>query len=75
MDHYADELAARTVHHDLKGAVAHSTGGGEVVRYIGRHDESRVAKAALIDAVSPIVVKTDANLDGLPKQVFDDFSG
>jgi non-heme chloroperoxidase len=75
MDHYADDLAALTAHLDLKGSVhiGHSTGGGEVARYIARHGESRVAKAVLISAVPPIMVKTDANPGGLPKQVFDDF--
>jgi non-heme chloroperoxidase len=73
MDHYADDLAAVTAHLDLKGAihVGHSTGGGEVTRYLGRHGESRVAKAALISAVPPLMVKTAANPQGLPKEVFD----
>ncbi len=75
MDHYADDLAAVTSHLDLKNAVhvGHSTGGGEVVRYLARHGESRVAKAVLISAVPPLMVKTDANPGGLPKAVFDDF--
>src|SRR3954452_25499001 len=74
MDHYAADLAALTAHLDLKQAihVGHSTGGGEVVAYLGRHGESRVSKAALISAVPPIMVKTPNNLGGLPKQVFDD---
>ena len=73
MDHYADDLAALTAHLDLKNAihVGHSTGGGEVARYLGRHGESRVAKAALISAVPPLMVKTAANPLGLPKEVFD----
>jgi non-heme chloroperoxidase len=75
MDHYADDLAALTAHLDLKNAVhvGHSTGGGEVTRYLGRHGESRVAKAALISAVPPLMVKTAANPNGLPKDVFDGF--
>jgi non-heme chloroperoxidase len=75
MDHYADDLAAVTAHLDLTSAihVGHSTGGGEVVRYLARHGESRVAKAAIISAVPPLMVKTPANPGGLPKQVFDDF--
>jgi non-heme chloroperoxidase len=75
MDHYADDLAALTTHLDLKNAVhvGHSTGGGEVTRYIGRHGESRVAKAVLISSVPPIMVKTPANPGGLPKEVFDGF--
>jgi non-heme chloroperoxidase len=75
MDHYADDLAAVTEHLDLKNAihVGHSTGGGEVTRYIARHGESRVAKAVLISAVPPLMVKTPANPGGLPKEVFDGF--
>lgn len=73
MDHYADDLAALTTALDLHDAVhiGHSTGGGEVVHYIARHGESRVAKAVLIAAVPPIMVKTDSNPGGLPKEVFD----
>lgn len=73
MDHYADDLAAVAAHLDLKNAihVGHSTGGGEVVRYLARHGESRVAKAALLSAVPPLMVKTAANPGGLPKEFFD----
>src|SRR5271163_4094058 len=73
MDHYADDLAALTAHLDLKNAihVGHSTGGGEVVHYLARHGESRVAKAAIISAVPPLMVRTAANPGGLPKEVFD----
>jgi non-heme chloroperoxidase len=75
MDHYADDLAALTEHLDLKNAIhiGHSTGGGEIARYIGRHGESRVAKAVLISAVPPLMLKTPANPGGLPKEVFDGF--
>ena len=75
MDHYADDLAALTSHLDLKEAihVGHSTGGGEVVRYLARHGGSRVAKAVLISAVPPLMVKTAANPGGLPKEIFDGF--
>ncbi|AFM17744.1 putative hydrolase or acyltransferase of alpha/beta superfamily [Mycolicibacterium chubuense NBB4] len=75
MDHYADDLAAVVEHLDLHDAVhvGHSTGGGEVVRYLARHGESRAVKAALIAAVPPLMVQTDANPGGLPKSVFDDF--
>src|ERR1700683_3263462 len=73
MDHYADDLAALTTHLDLKEAVhiGHSTGGGEVAHYLGRHGQSRVAKAVLISSVPPLMVKTEANPGGLPKEVFD----
>jgi non-heme chloroperoxidase len=75
MDHYADDLAALTAHLNLKNAihVGHSTGGGEVTRYIARHGESRVAKAVLISSVPPLMVRTPANPGGLPKEVFDGF--
>jgi len=73
MDHYADDLAAVTEHLNLKDAihVGHSTGGGEVAHYLARHGESRVAKAALISAVPPLMLKTAANPGGLPKEVFE----
>jgi non-heme chloroperoxidase len=75
MDHYADDMAAVVEHLDLHDAVhiGHSTGGGEVTRYIARHGESRVAKAVLISSVPPLMVQTDANPGGLPKSVFDGF--
>jgi non-heme chloroperoxidase len=74
MDTYADDLAALTEELDLKDAihVGHSTGGGEVARYIGRHGTARVAKAVLISAVPPLMVKTEKNPGGLPISVFDD---
>jgi non-heme chloroperoxidase len=70
---YADDLAALTEKLDLRDAihVGHSTGGGEVARYIGRHGSKRVAMAVLISAVPPLMVKTDKNPDGLPISVFD----
>jgi non-heme chloroperoxidase len=73
MDHYADDLAALTTHLDLKHAVhiGHSTGGGEVVRYLARHGEGRAAKAAIVSAVPPLMVKTAENPGGLPKEVFE----
>lgn len=74
MDTYADDLAALVTALNLKDAihVGHSTGGGEVTRYIGRHGTRRVAKAILIGAVPPIMLKTDANPGGLPIDVFDE---
>ena len=73
MDGYADDLAAVIEALDLKDAilVGHSTGGGEVARYIGRHGTKRVAKAVLIAAVPPIMLKSAANPEGLPIEVFD----
>ncbi|WP_175702778.1 alpha/beta fold hydrolase [Burkholderia ambifaria] len=74
MSRYADDLADLIEYLDLKDAVlvGHSTGGGEVARYIGRHGTGRVAKAVLIAAVPPLMLKTDANPGGLPLSVFDD---
>jgi non-heme chloroperoxidase len=73
MDTYADDLAALAEALDLKGAVhvGHSTGGGEVARYIGRHGTKRVAKAVLIGATPPLMLKTPANPGGLPIETFD----
>ena len=73
MDTYADDLAELVEALDLKEAihVGHSTGGGEVARYIGRHGTTRVAKAVLISAVPPLMLKTAANSGGLPIDVFD----
>jgi non-heme chloroperoxidase len=73
MDTYADDLATLAERLDLKDAihVGHSTGGGEVARYIGRHGTKRVAKAVLIGAVPPLMLKTADNPDGLPLAVFD----
>ena len=73
MDTYADDLAALVEALDLKKAihVGHSTGGGEVARYIGRHGTGRVAKAVLIGAVPPLMLKTAANPGGLPMEAFD----
>ena len=73
MNTYADDLAALLDHLDVSSAVliGFSTGGGEVARYIGRHSTKRVAKAALISAVPPLMLKTSANPGGLPREVFD----
>ena len=77
MDTYADDLAKLVEALSLKDAVhvGHSTGGGEVARYIARHGSKRVAKAVLIGAVPPLMLKTDKNPGGLPKKVFDDIRG
>src|SRR6266568_2082353 len=73
MDTYADDLAALVETLDLNNAIhiGHSTGGGEVARYVGRHGTRRVAKAVLIGAVPPLMLKTAANPGGLPMEVFD----
>jgi non-heme chloroperoxidase len=73
MDRYADDVAALAAALNLKDAIhiGHSTGGGEVTRYLGRHGTGRVAKAALIAAVPPVMVKSDKNPGGLPIEVFD----
>jgi non-heme chloroperoxidase len=75
MNTYADDVAALTAALDLKDAIhiGHSTGGGEVARYIGKHGQARVAKAVLIGAVPPIMLKSVANPGGLPMEVFDGF--
>ncbi|HEX5634334.1 MAG TPA: alpha/beta hydrolase [Gemmatimonadales bacterium] len=75
MDTYADDLAQLFEHLDLKGAtmVGHSTGGGEVARYLGRHGTKRVAKAVLVGAVTPGMVKSERNPGGVPMEVFDGF--
>jgi len=74
MDHYAADLAALTAHLGLKNAihVGHSTGGGEVVHYVARYQD-RVAKAVLISAVPPLLLKTDTNPDGIPREGFDPY--
>lgn len=74
MDTYADDLAALAQALDLKNAihVGHSTGGGEVARYIGRHGSGRVAKAVLVSAITPLMLQTPANPNGTPMKAFDD---
>ncbi len=74
MDTYADDLATLVEHLDLKDAihVGHSTGGGEVARYIGRHGTKRVAKAVLIGSITPLMLKTPANPGGTPIEKFDE---
>lgn len=75
MDHYADDLLAVVEHLDLKDAVhiGHSTGGGEVTHFLARHGTSRAAKAVLVAAVPPVMVKKNSNPGGLPMEVFDGF--
>jgi len=77
MDHYASDAAAVVEHLDLRNAIhiGHSTGGGEVARYVAQHGEpqGRVAKAILVSSVPPLMVQTDANPDGTPIEVFDGF--
>ena len=74
MDTYAEDVAELVKALDLKNAihVGHSTGGGEVIRYVARHGKGRVAKAVLISAVTPIMVKSDMNPDGVPVSLFDE---
>ncbi|MGY1703877.1 alpha/beta fold hydrolase [Geodermatophilus sp. SYSU D00697] len=74
MDTYADDLAALIEWLDLRDVilVGHSTGGGEVTRYMGRHGTGRVAKAVLLGAIPPTMLRTDANPEGLPIEVFDE---
>jgi non-heme chloroperoxidase len=74
MDTYAADVAELTAALDLKDAIhiGHSTGGGEVVRYVARHGKGRVAKMVLVSAVPPIMIKSDKNPGGLPMEVFDD---
>jgi len=74
MDTYAADVAELTTALDLKNAVhvGHSTGGGEVIRYVAKHGQGRVAKAVLISAVTPVMVKKDSNPDGVPMSVFDE---
>jgi non-heme chloroperoxidase len=73
MDHYADDLAELIEKRDLNSLVmiGHSTGGGEVAHYIGRHGSKRVAKVVLVGAVPPLMLKTAANPEGTPLEVFD----
>lgn len=74
MDRYADDLAELIEHLDLRDVilVGHSTGGGEVVHYIGHHGNDRVAKVVLVGAVPPLMLKTESNSEGTPVEVFDD---
>lgn len=73
MDRYADDLAELFEHLDLRNIImiGHSTGGGEVAHYIGRHGSSRVAKAVLVGAVPPLMLKTDSNPHGTPMEAFE----
>ncbi|PJF02149.1 alpha/beta fold hydrolase [Acinetobacter seifertii] len=74
MDHYADDVAEVVKHLNIKNAIhiGHSTGGGEVAHYIACHGQENVKKAVLVSAVPPLMVKTENNPEGLPKEVFDD---
>ena len=74
IDHYADDVAEVVKHLNIKNAIhiGHSTGGGEVAHYIARHGQDNVKKAVLVSAVPPLMVKTENNPEGLPKEVFDD---
>lgn len=74
MDHYADDVVEVVKHLNIKNAIhiGHSTGGGEVAHYIARHGQDNVKKAVLVSAVPPLMVKTENNPEGLPKEVFDD---
>jgi len=74
MDTYAADVAELTQHLDLKDAIhiGHSTGGGEVIRYVAKHGRGRVAKAVLVSAVTPVMAKSDSNPDGVPMSIFDD---
>ncbi|QMS81972.1 alpha/beta fold hydrolase [Acinetobacter baumannii] len=74
MDHYADDVAEVVKHLNIKNAIhiGHSTGGGEVAHYIARYGQENVKKAVLVSAVPPLMVKTENNPEGLPKEVFDD---
>jgi len=75
MDTYADDLLELFVHLKVKNAtlVGHSTGGGEVARFVGRHGTERVAKAALVSAITPVLGQSESNPDGVPLEVFDNF--
>ena len=75
MNSYADDLAAVMDQLDVKNAmlVGHSTGGGEVARYVGRHGTKRLAKVALLSAIPPIMIKTDNNPNGIPTELWDGF--
>ena len=77
MNTYADDLAAVIEALDLKDAilVGHSTGGGEITRYVGRHGTKRVAKMVLVSAVTPVMKRSESNPDGLPQEVFDELMG
>src|SRR5213075_3371420 len=73
LDTYADDLAELTAKLDLKDAIhiGHSTGGGDVTRYVAKYGKGRVAKAVLISAIPPLLLKSEKNPDGLPMEVFD----